>query len=425
MVSEALRREEARHPKPAGFQSGPISFTRIFRIIGAQSVKRPRLYKILIVAASVCAVVAVMIALINSFRFDPDSSSDRDFIARAQRKSDSGITVDASALGARESQKSFGENLASHGIQPVWLSIENDTDDQYVFLSIAMDPGYYSPYEVSYSFHGAFSVAANRARDAFFLRRQIPNILPPHSRTTGFVYGEIDAGVKYAQISLFGKGHVEAFDFALPVPGAAFVGTSVRSDTIYPGQTIEDLDLNTLRETLATYPCCTMNSNATREGDPLNVVVVEGRRDPIVPFISRGWHLTQKLDFASMMATVRAFVLRGEYLTSPVSPLYVFGRREDIALQKARSTIDQRIHARLWLTPFTFESRRVWIGQVSRDIGVRLTDETWNLTTHKIGPDVDFDRGYLLQDILMSGLAERYGFIGGVRRQPCPCLEQI
>jgi hypothetical protein len=66
----------------------------------------------------------------------------------------------------------------------------------------------------------------------------------------------------------------------------------------------------------------------------------------------------------------------------------------------------------------TVESRRIWIGQVSRDIGVRLTDQTWNLTTHKIGPDVDFDRGYLLQDLLMSGLVERYGFVEGVHAAP-------
>lgn len=79
-------------------------------------------------------------------------------------------------------------------------------------------------------------MAANRARDAFFIERQIPSILPPHSRTTGFVYGEMDAGVKYARISVVGKGDIEAFDFALPVPGAAFVGTSVRADKIYPDQ---------------------------------------------------------------------------------------------------------------------------------------------------------------------------------------------
>jgi len=376
-----------------------------------------RLKKILIVAILFCISAGAMM-MANSFRFHPDPSGDADIMARAQQKSAPGIKVSASGLGARESQRSFGENLANYDIQPVWLSINNETDDQLVYLPIAMDPDYYSPYEVSYRFHGAFSFAANRARNKFFLQRQISSILPPHSRTTGFVYGVLDAGVKYAHILIAGNNRLETFNFALPVPGAAFVGTGVRADNIYPGQKIEDLDLEALRTTLARYPCCTTNSSATRDGDPLNLVVVESKKDPIVPFIARGWHLTRKLDVASMIETARAFIFRDEYLTSPVSPLYIFGRREDVALQKARSTINERIHARLWLTPYTFESRRVWIGQVSRDIGVRLTDQTWNLTTHKIGPDVDFDRGYLLQDLLMSGLVERYGFVDGVRAAP-------
>jgi len=121
---------------------------------------------------------------------------------------------------------------------------------------------------------------------------------------------------------------------------------------------------------------------------------------------------------ASAIDTARAFIFQNEFLTSPVSPLYLFGRKEDVALQKARSTINERVHARLWLTPFTFEERRVWIGQVSRDIGVRLTDQTWNLTTHKIGPDVDFDRSYLLQDLIMSGFVEQYGYVNGVGAAP-------
>jgi hypothetical protein len=322
--------------------------------------------------------------MINSVHFGPDPSDDSDFIARAQQKSAAGIRLSASALGARESRRSFGEDLAKYGIQPVWLSIENETDDQLVYLPIATDPEYYSPYEVSYRFHRAFSPAANQARDIFFLRRQISGILPPHSRTTGFVYGVVDAGVKYAHIVIAGHDRQKTFDFALPVPGPAFVGTGVRADSIY-GEKIKDLDLDALRTMLAKYPCCTKNAGATRDGDPLNLVVVESERDPIVPFIARGWHLTQELDVASMIETVRAFIFRDQYLTSPVSPLYVFGRREDLALQKARSTINQRVHARFWLAPYTFESRRMWLGQVSRDIGVRFTDQTWNLTTHKLG----------------------------------------
>jgi len=279
-------------------------------------------------------------------------------------------------------------------------------------------PDYYSPYEVSYRFHGALSFAVNRARDEFFLKRQIASILPPHLTTTGFMYGVLDAGVKYAHIVIAGKDRLETFDFALPVPGPPFLGTNIRAENIYPGKTIENLDLDSLRTIFAKQNCCATNSNGTRDGDPLNLVIVEGQRDPIVPFVARGWHLARQLNAASAIDTARAFIFRDEFQTSPVSPLYLFGRQEDIALQKARSTINERVHARLWLTPFTFEGRRVWIGQVSRDVGVRVTGQTWNLTTHKIGPDVDFDRSYLLQDLIMSGFVEQYGYVNGVGAAP-------
>jgi hypothetical protein len=371
------------------------------------------LYKIFIAVLLLCAL-AVAFNFFDTSSFIPNPNADESFIGRAQQKSAPGFKVKMSALGARESQQSFGEDLAKYDIQPVWLSIENDTDEQFVFLPITMDPDYYSPYEVSYRFHGALSFTANRARDEFFLKRQIASVLPPHSTTTGFIYGVLDTGIKYAHVVVAGNNRIEAFDFALLVPGPAFVGTNIRVDKIYPGKSIENLQLDSVRTTFAKQICCTTNSEGTRYGDPLNLVIVEGKQDPIVPFIARGWHLARQLNVSSAIDTARAFIFRDEFLTSPVSPLYVFGRKEDLVLQKARSTINERVHARFWLAPYTFESRRVWIGQVSRDIGVRLTDQTWNLTTHKIAPDVDFDRGYLLQDLLMSGFVEQYGYIDGV-----------
>jgi hypothetical protein len=379
--------------------------------------KNSRTRKILIAAIAVIAFAA-MLAIVDSFEFSPDPSDASTFVARAQQKYVSGIKVNVSALGTSESRRFFGENLAAHNIQPVWLSIENETDDQFAFLPIAMDPDYYSPYEVSYRFHGVLSLVANRARDEFFLKQNIASILPPHSKTTGFVYGTLDAGIKYAHIVIAGQKRAESFDFALPVPGPEFVGTNIGADKIYPDRKIEDLDLGSLRTTLAKQVCCTTNADGTRNGDPLNLVVVEGRQSPIVPFISRGWHLARQLDLASAIETARAFIFRDEFLTSPVSPLYVFNRKEDFVLQKARSTINERVHARFWLTPYTFEGRKVWIGQVSRDIGVRLTFQTWNLTTHKIAPDVDFDRAYMLQDVLMSEFIERYGYVDGVGAAP-------
>jgi hypothetical protein len=374
---------------------------------------RNRRDRVIVVAILLCVMVAAATSL-GPFRFSPDASGEASFIARAQIKSAPGINVKVSALGAQESRQSFGEDLAKYGIQPVWLSIENETDEQLVLLPITMDPDYYSPYEVSYRFHGALSLAANKARDEFFLKRQIANNLPPRSITTGFMYGVLDAGVKYARIVIAGNNRVETFNFTLRVPGPAFVGTNLRADSVHPGIKIDDLELNSLRTTMAKQRCCTTNSDGTRDGDPLNLVIVESKQDPLTSFVARGWHLARQLDLASAIDTARAFVFRDAFLTSPVSPLYVFGRKEDIALQKARSTINERVHARLWLTPYTFEGRRVWIGQVSRDIGVRFTARTWNLMTHKIGPDVDFDRAYLLQDLVMSGFVERYGYLDGV-----------
>ena len=54
----------------------------------------------------------------------------------------------------------------------------------------------------------------------------------------------------------------------------------------------------------------------------------------------------------------------------------------------------------------------MWIGQISRDIGVRLTRKT--ISTHKIDPDVDETREYLLEDLAYSQTVKAFGYIDGV-----------
>jgi len=96
-----------------------------------------------------------------------------------------------------------------------------------------------------------------------------------------------------------------------------------------------------------------------------------------------------------------------------VSALYFARRKQDLALQKARDTIDARNHLRVWLTPLRFGDTPVWVGQVSRDIGVRFTTKTWNLTTHRIDPDVDDTRDYLVQSLLLSQRIRKLGYVRG------------
>jgi hypothetical protein len=80
----------------------------------------------------------------------------------------------------------------------------------------------------------------------------------------------------------------------------------------------------------------------------------------------------------------------------------------------ARANINERIHLRLWRTGLAHEGQQVWIGQISRDIGVRFTLRTWNLTTHKIDPDVDEARDYLLGCLLAVSRVAKLGYCEGV-----------
>ena len=142
---------------------------------------------------------------------------------------------------------------------------------------------------------------------------------------------------------------------------------------LYPPGAIEAVDLAELRARLEALPCCTVDKSGTKTGDPLNLVVVGTGADAIFPFIARGWRLDEPLDIHSMLRSVRAFLFGADYLTAPLSPLYLFGRTQDVSLQKARHKISLRNHLRLWQAPFTIDGQHVWVGQISRDIGIKLT----------------------------------------------------
>jgi len=87
-------------------------------------------------------------------------------------------------------------------------------------------------------------------------------------------------------------------------------------------------------------------------------------------------------------------------------------------MQKARRTIHQRNHLRLWKADFTCRGKPVWIGQISRDIGVRLTVNAPFFVTHKIDPEVDEARNYLAQDLLASEYLYALAFAKGAFKAP-------
>jgi hypothetical protein len=144
-------------------------------------------------------------------------------------------------------------------------------------------------------------------------------------------------------------------------------------------------------------PCCTVNKKGSDSGDPLNLVMIGGGDDVYHAFMRAGWDETETVATRSVWRTTVAFFSGGRYRCSAVGTLYVFGRGQEVAFQKTRHRIHERNHLRLWLAPVQYKGKFVWVGQISREIGVRFTTNT--IVTHEIDPDVDETRGYLIQDL--------------------------
>jgi hypothetical protein len=356
-----------------------------------------------------------MVALVagcGSFHPTPMSAVSLHQRAVSQDKGKVRVTVAVPTAG--ESARVFGVPLAAHGIQPVWLKIENHDTVPYWLLPLSLDPDYFSPREVAYLHHSRFSPAANREMDARFEAHQIRFYLPPGAMNTGFVFTNLVEGATYVNVELWQDNGLLHFGFFVLVPGRTFDYELVDFDRLYAPDEVRSLERQGLRETLERLPCCTTNAAGSVDGDPLNLIVVGHADDVLTAFVRRNWDATHALNVRQAARTMGSFLFGGSYRYSPVSPLYVYGRRQDIALQKARSTIHQRNHLRLWLSPFTSDGKSVWVGQISRDIGVRFTTRSPFLTTHKIDPDVDEAREYVMQDIFASQSLAAIAYVKGV-----------
>jgi hypothetical protein len=183
--------------------------------------------------------------------------------------------------------------------------------------------------------------------------------------------------------------------------------------TYAPGE-VKALDLAQLHQQLEELPCCTSDSSGRKSGDPVNFVLIGDEEAVMGALVGQDWDPTHTIGGESVGRTVKSFLFGGQYRYSPVSRLYYFGRGQDLALQKVRSTIHQRNHLRLWRAPFSFQGKEVWLGQISRDIGVRFTWQSPTLVTHKIDPDVDEAREYLVQDLIASEFLQSLGYVRGV-----------
>jgi hypothetical protein len=351
--------------------------------------------------------------------FNPRPLEEVGFERRALTKTDQGVTVSVVALSQDEAKRAMGVDLARRGIQPVWLKIENDETVGFVIPPIVIDHDYFSPTEAAWQVHGWLSGATNARIDAHFRQLRLPLRVGPGETTSGFVFTNLDEGAKYISIECIGSGalQVRRFAFLAKVPGLKtdYETKSYEEPpwkTAYKQDEIRNLDEAAFRVWVEALPCCVLGADRRTPGDPLDVVFVGDGPILALALARQGWHVTAAISAGSIWHTISSSLFHSHYGYGPVSALYLFGRHQDLAVQKARSDVNLRNHMRLWRAPVNLNGTPVWVGQISRDIGVHLTHKT--ITTHKIDPDVDGARWYLMQDMFYSQSLRRFAFAKGV-----------
>lgn len=138
-------------------------------------------------------------------------------------------------------------------------------------------------------------------------------------------------------------------------------------------------------------------------GDPLNVRVLASESQLGAAFANAGWYRADEITLITSLRIAIDSILARKYSTAPVSNLYLFGRRQDIAFEQPGGSVRERDHVRFWKTTIRGEDKRLlWIGGATKDIKVALSPKT-HLPTHLIAPDVDSERDFLVEDLAATG----------------------
>ncbi len=147
-------------------------------------------------------------------------------------------------------------------------------------------------------------------------------------------------------------------------------------------------------------------------GDPVNMALVGTKEDVIVSMMAAGWHPADPITLRSSLRIARCSVFRRPYQDAPVSDLFLFGRKQDLAFQQAvGNSPRQRHHVRYWRVDRTnVDGRPFWAGAATFDSRVGLSHTTMQIT-HHIAADVDADRNLIIEDLRKAGRMGRLEWV--------------
>jgi hypothetical protein len=170
---------------------------------------------------------------------------------------------------------------------------------------------------------------------------------------------------------------------------------------------------DTAKIDLGATPLVTRTSAGIR-GDPVNLALVGSRADVTRAMLAAGWYPADPITLRTSLRISTSSVLGRAYPTAPVSNLYLFGRRQDLAFERADGTsARKRHHVRFWCSEETNpDDRPVWLGAATYDRSVGLSHCTGQVT-HHIAANIDAERDEVIGDLnLVHRLLDAYPLPG-------------
>ena len=139
-------------------------------------------------------------------------------------------------------------------------------------------------------------------------------------------------------------------------------------------------------------------------GDPLNVELIGTELQLESIMKAAGWYAASALGIESDLKIAADTVLSRPDDASPVSNLYLYGRKEDLAFeQPVGDNPRHRHHVRFWKSnELSDDGRPKWIGSAVYDERVGLSRTTGQIT-HVTAVDVDTERDYLFACLGKTG----------------------
>ncbi|MGB6391386.1 MAG: LssY C-terminal domain-containing protein [Candidatus Acidiferrales bacterium] len=185
---------------------------------------------------------------------------------------------------------------------------------------------------------------------------------------------------------------VEVLDAGPNTPQAKMVGGP--AETNLPGIS-SDL--------LAKIPRRVSDPNG-KPGDMVNVLIVGTEEQVVRSFEAADWVKVDKSVGDTVMAGLVASLEKKDYLTMPMSTLFLFGRAQDYGFAHAEPVrvVMARNHLRVWKSPYTVGGRPLWCVAATHDIGFER-DQRNNGVTHKIDPAIDGEREFVNDTLSGTG----------------------